>query len=183
MKLFADAPVIDRRPEFTKLAFPRGAPAFLTCRASGVPEVEFTWYLKRKADDPMEKIGHRHRDRGEHLMEPEALHGPQFLASTYDSILEIDNVRSEHYNTFFRCDAANKFGVASHNIKVFWRFSTIFVQLKLSCMVTLCLKIKQNDAFLVFQFWRFSTIFVQFKIDLSGNTASTVFENCKKCRI
>ena len=150
MKLFADAPVIDRRPEFTKLAFPRGAPAFLTCRASGVPEVEFTWYLKRKADDPMEKIGHRHRDRGEHLMEPEALHGPQFLASTYDSILEIDNVRSEHYNTFFRCDAANKFGVASHNIKVFWRFSTIFVQ---------------------------------FKIDLSGNTASTVFENYSKCLV
>ena len=118
LKLFADAPVIDRRPEFTKLAISPGAPASLTCRASGVPEVEFTWYLKRKADDPMEKIGSRHQDRGEYLNEPEALHGPHFLASTYDSILEIDYVKSEHYNTFFRCDAANKFGVASHNIKV-----------------------------------------------------------------
>ena len=100
------------------MAFPRGAPAFLTCRASGVPEVEFTWFLKRKADDPMEKIGLRHEDRGEYLLEPEALHGPHFLASTYDSILEIENVRSEHYNTLFRCDAMNKFGVASHNIRV-----------------------------------------------------------------
>ena len=53
---FSDPPYIDRRPEFTKLAFARGAPATLICRASGFPEVDFTWFIKRgRPDDKMEK--------------------------------------------------------------------------------------------------------------------------------
>ena len=54
--IFSDPPYIDRRPEFTKLAFARGAPATLICRASGFPEVDFTWFIKRgRPDDKMEK--------------------------------------------------------------------------------------------------------------------------------
>ena len=53
---FSDPPYIDRRPEFTKLAFARGAPATLICRASGFPEVDFTWFIKRgRPEDKMEK--------------------------------------------------------------------------------------------------------------------------------
>jgi hypothetical protein len=38
------------------LAFARGAPATLICRASGFPEVDFTWFIKRgRPDDKMEK--------------------------------------------------------------------------------------------------------------------------------
>ena len=52
----------------------------------------------------------------------------------------------------------------------FWLFSSIFVLLKLTCLVTLfdlentiesasqCLKITQNVAFWIFQFWHFSSI-------------------------
>ena len=54
--IFSDPPYIDRRPEFTKLAFARGAPATLICRASGYPEVDFTWFIKRgRPEDKMEK--------------------------------------------------------------------------------------------------------------------------------
>ena len=55
--IFSDPPYIDRRPEFTKLAFARGAPATLICRASGFPEVDFTWFIKRgRPDDKMESF-------------------------------------------------------------------------------------------------------------------------------
>ena len=116
---FSDPPYIDRRPEFTKLAFARGAPATLICRASGFPQVDFTWFIKRgRPDDMMEKVGLKHRDRGESVYEAERIYGPQFQSATYDSILEIDNVRTEHYSTLFRCEAVNKFGAASTDIQV-----------------------------------------------------------------
>ena len=40
------------------------------------------------------------------------------LLDMYESILVLDNVRSEHYSTIFRCEAANKYGVATHDIEV-----------------------------------------------------------------
>ena len=66
----------------------------------------------------MEKVGLKHRDRGESVYEAERIYGPQFQSATYDSILEIDNVRTEHYSTLFRCEAVNKFGAASTDIQV-----------------------------------------------------------------
>ena len=68
----------------------------------------------------MEKVGLKHRDRGESVYEAERIYGPQFQSATYDSILEIDNVRTEHYSTLFRCEAVNKFGAASTDIQVHW---------------------------------------------------------------
>ena len=101
------------------MAFARGAPATLICRASGFPQVDFTWFIKRgRPDDKMEKVGLKHRDRGESVYEAERVYGPQYQSATYDSILEIDNVRTEHYSTLFRCEAVNKFGAASTDIQV-----------------------------------------------------------------
>ena len=78
----------------------------------------------------MEKVGLKHRDRGESVYEAERIYGPQFQSATYDSILEIDNVRTEHYSTLFRCEAVNKFGAASTDIQVdmksqFFTFSNV----------------------------------------------------------
>lgn len=60
----------------------------------------------------------RHRDRGEYVREAEKINVPEYLSTTYESVLEIDNIRTEHYNTKFRCEAANKYGAASHDIEV-----------------------------------------------------------------
>ena len=60
----------------------------------------------------------KHRDRGESVYEAERVYGPQYQSATYESILEIDNVRTEHYTTTFRCEAVNKFGAASNDMQV-----------------------------------------------------------------
>ena len=114
---FTDPPYIVRTPELTKVAFARGAPANLVCRASGVPEVDFTWFIQRQ-DDEMEQVGMKHRDRGEYVWDPERLYGRQYHSATYDSILEIDNIRTEHYSTHFRCEAVNRYGAASVDIEI-----------------------------------------------------------------
>jgi hypothetical protein len=95
-------------------AFARGAPAKLICRATGYPEMAFTWFIMRN-EGHLEKVGLRHRDRGEFVVEAEAVDG---LESTYESVLEIDNIRTEHYSTLFRCEAINKYGAASHDIHI-----------------------------------------------------------------
>jgi hypothetical protein len=100
------------------MAVSRGAPAFLTCRASGVPDIEFTWFIQRRPEDEPERLGVTHRDRGESVELPERVRGPQYTSATYDSVLILDNVRTEHYKTMFRCEAVNKFGAASHTIQV-----------------------------------------------------------------
>ena len=64
------------------------------------------------------KVGLKHRDRGESVYEAERVYGPQYQSATYESILEIDNVRTEHYTTTFRCEAVNKFGAASNDMLV-----------------------------------------------------------------
>ena len=64
------------------------------------------------------KVGLKHRDRGESVYEAERVYGPQYQSATYESILEIDNVRTEHYTTTFRCEAVNKFGAASNDMQV-----------------------------------------------------------------
>ena len=60
----------------------------------------------------------KHRDRGETVIEPQPVFGPKYRSATYDSILEIDNVRTEHYNTLFRCEVENEYGATSHDIEV-----------------------------------------------------------------
>ena len=101
------------------MAFARGSPADLICRASGFPAVRFTWFIKRpRPDEKMEILGIKHRDRGETVLEPEQVFGSRYRSATYDSILEIDNIRTEHYTTLFRCEAENEYGATSHDIEV-----------------------------------------------------------------
>ncbi len=116
--LLSDPPYIDRSPAFTKMAVSRGGPAFLTCRASGVPRVSFAWFIQRGPEAEMKRVDISHRDRGESVDPPERVFGPAFTTATYDSVLVLDNVRSEHYHTKFRCEAANKYGVASHTMEL-----------------------------------------------------------------
>ena len=49
------------------------------------------------------------------------------LLDMYESILVLDNVRSEHYSTIFRCEAANKYGVATHDIEVIIIWISIYL--------------------------------------------------------
>ena len=79
----SDPPFIDRHPRFTKVAFTRGSPAYLTCRSSGVPEVEFTWYIQRRPEDQMEKVGLYHRNRGETVEPPEIVWDPDRRIGKY----------------------------------------------------------------------------------------------------
>ena len=79
----SDPPFIDRHPRFTKVAFTRGSPAYLTCRSSGVPEVEFTWYIQRRPEDQMEKVGLYHRNRGETVEPPEIVWDPDRRIGNY----------------------------------------------------------------------------------------------------
>lgn len=37
---------------------------------------------------------------------------------TYDSVLKLDNVRSEHYKTIFTCVANNSYGTDTHQIRL-----------------------------------------------------------------
>ena len=114
-----DPPNIDRQPRFTKVAIQRGAPAYLTCRASGVPEVEFIWYIQRRPEEKMKKVGLEHRNRGETVEPSEHIKDQdRRFEQFYESNLYLDNVRSEHYTSVFRCEASNRYGTDYHDIEV-----------------------------------------------------------------
>ena len=66
----------------------------------------------------MKRIDLSNRDRGEAVDPPERVHDPAFATATYDSVLVLDNVRSDHYHTVFRCEATNRYGAASHTIEL-----------------------------------------------------------------
>ena len=51
------------------------------------------------------------RDRGETVDVPQRLEGGRYdVTNTLRSFLRIDNVRNVHYQTLFRCNAANQYG-------------------------------------------------------------------------
>ena len=101
------------------MAFSRGAPAYLTCRASGVPEVEFSWFIQRKPNEDMQKIEeYEYAEHGETVEPTERVWDPRMRMDMYESFLVFDNVRTEHYYSLFKCEAKNKYGVATHEIEV-----------------------------------------------------------------
>ena len=92
----------------------------LSCKASGVPDVEFEWRIQispkarneTRIEDfrnqPMQMVN---RDKGESVDLPIRLRGGKYdFSNTMESVLRLDNVRTEHYSSLFHCTATNEFG-------------------------------------------------------------------------
>ncbi len=108
----ADPPIIDKSPQHSKFAVPRGSPAYLSCRTVCVPPASFSWHTTSEL-------------RGDRPIDPnDPSHGESMLAArkvapdTLDSVLKLDNVRTEHYSTLFHCMANNSYGSDTHTISV-----------------------------------------------------------------
>ena len=56
-------------------------------------------------------------NRGESVL-PTRLAPPPNPGHVYDSVLKLDNVRSEHYSTVFTCIANNSFGTDATDIRL-----------------------------------------------------------------
>ena len=67
----------------------------------------------------MKKVGLEHRNRGETVEPSEHIKDQdRRFEQFYESNLYLDNVRSEHYTSVFRCEASNKYGTDYHDIEV-----------------------------------------------------------------
>ncbi|XP_040567753.1 nephrin isoform X1 [Lepeophtheirus salmonis] len=106
-------PWIFKSPTLNKFAIPKGDPAELTCRSTGVPEVHFKWektYNGRTVTVlPIDEY------KGETVKPKKEYTGFRF---TWDSVLRLDHVRPEYYSTIFRCIASNKFGEDIHTVEL-----------------------------------------------------------------
>ena len=98
-----------KTPTLTKYAVPRGSPAYLTCRAASVPQADFAWQMESGLTNTRKDVNPTDPNRGESVLPTQRAPSPA-PAHVYDSVLKLDNVRSEHYSTVFTCIANNSFG-------------------------------------------------------------------------
>ena len=67
----------------------------------------------------MKKVGLEHRNRGETVEPSEHIKDQdRRFEQFYESNLYLDNVRTEHYTSVFRCEASNRYGTDYHEIEV-----------------------------------------------------------------
>lgn len=110
-----DEPYILKTPEYSKVAVQRGTSAYLKCRVIAVPEADFTWHMTSTLSQSTKEVHPTDPNRGESVLDLKRVHGEP---NTYDSLLKLDNVRTEHYSTVFKCVANNSFGSDAHHIEL-----------------------------------------------------------------
>ena len=93
----------------------RGTSAYLKCRVIAVPEADFTWHMTSTLSQSTKEVHPTDPNRGESVLDLKRVHGQP---NTYDSLLKLDNVRTEHYSTVFKCVANNSFGSDAHHIEL-----------------------------------------------------------------
>lgn len=108
-------PYILKEMAFTKFAVQRGSPAYLRCRSISMPEPSFTWHMTSKLSHITKQVHPTDPNRGESVLPTQIVHGQ---INTYDSLLKLDNIRTEHYSTVFKCVAENGFGTDEHLISL-----------------------------------------------------------------
>ena len=113
--LFADGPDIFKSPSYSKFAVPRGSPAYIFCRAMSDPPAAFTWRMTSDALNKSKTVDPNDPSHGETILLPRPV--PEF-PNTEDSVLKLDNVRTEHYSTLFHCRANNSYGSDSHVVSL-----------------------------------------------------------------
>lgn len=111
----SDEPYILKEMAFTKFAVQRGSPAYLRCRSISMPEPSFTWHMTSKLSHITKQVHPTDPNRGESVLPTQIVHGQ---INTYDSLLKLDNIRTEHYSTVFKCVAENGFGTDEHLISL-----------------------------------------------------------------
>ena len=90
----------------------------------------------------MKKVGLEHRNRGETVEPSEHIKDQdRRFEQFYESNLYLDNVRSEHYTSVFRCEASNKYGTDYHDIGVKKIFKKKYFFKKLLFLVKSSLKL------------------------------------------
>ncbi len=104
-------PDIFKSASYGKIAVPRGSPAYIPCRVMSVPASDFTWRMDSAELNKSKVVDPNDPSHGETILLPRRVPG---YPNTVDSVLKLDNVRTEHYGTTFHCRANNSYGWDSH---------------------------------------------------------------------
>lgn len=93
----SDSPQIYKQAELSKYAIPRGNPAFLICRSWAVPTPSYAWQMSSNFSEASKTIDPNDPSHGESILDTRGVR-----PDVTESILKLDNVRTEHYSTTFK---------------------------------------------------------------------------------